>query len=176
LKYHQYSPVPRDKQEESSMAEGPNKTRTLNVGDAAPDFELRDENRQPWKLSDHRGKNVVLNFFPAAFSGVCSQQMPRIQEQRSMFGGDSVVVGISVDGVSALLAFKNQTGIEFPLLADFYPHGAVAEKYGVFLPVGVAERAVIGIDPEGKVKYINVNPILEVPDLEPCAVALGTKE
>lgn len=153
------------------MAEGNKETRTLKVGDEAPDFELRDENRQPFKLSDNRGKNVVLNFYPAAFSGVCSQQMPRIQEQKSMFGDDTVVVGVSVDGVAANKAFKDVTGIEFPLLSDFYPHGAVAEKYGVFLPVGVAERAVIGIDKDGKVAYINVNPILEVPDLTPCAIA-----
>jgi peroxiredoxin len=154
------------------MAEGNKETRTLKVGDEAPDFTLKDENRQDFKLSDQRGKKVVLNFFPAAFSGVCSQQMPRIEEQKALFGDDTVVVGISVDGVSAQKAFKQQTGIEFPLLADFYPHGEVAEKYGVFLPVGVSERAVIGIDGDGKVAYINVNPILEVPDLEPCAIAL----
>jgi peroxiredoxin (alkyl hydroperoxide reductase subunit C) len=154
------------------MAEGNKETRTLKVGDEAPEFELRDENRQPFKLSDQRGKNVVLNFYPAAFSGVCSMQMPKIQEQKTMFGDDTVVVGISVDGTAAQLAFKNQMGIDFPLLSDFYPHGAVAEKYGVLLPVGVAERAVIGIDKEGKVRYINVNPILEVPDLTPCAIAL----
>jgi peroxiredoxin len=153
------------------MAEGNKETRTLKVGDDAPDFEIRDEQRQPFKLSDQRGKNVVLNFFPAAFSGVCSQQMPRIQEQKAMFGDDTVVVGVSVDGGYALDAWKKMMEIEFPLLSDFYPHGAVAEKYGVLLPVGVAERAVIGIDKEGKVKYVNVNPILEVPDLTPCAVA-----
>jgi len=153
--------------------EGKTETRTLKVGDAAPDFELKDEQRQPFKLSDHRGKNVVLNFFPTAFSSVCSQQMPRIQEQKAMFGDDTVVVGVSVDSTTALNAWKSQMGIDFPLLSDFYPHGAVAEKYGVFLPVGVAERAVIGIDRNGTVRYIDVHPIVEVPDLTACSAALG---
>ena len=153
------------------MAEGNKETRTLKVGDEAPEFQLKDTNRQDFKLSDHRGKNVVLNFYPAAFSGVCSLQMPRIQEQKTMFGDDTVVVGISVDAPAANKVFAEQTGIDFPLLSDFFPHGAVAEKYGVFLPVGVAERAVIGIDKDGKIRYINVNPIIEVPDLTPCAIA-----
>ncbi|MEO8457077.1 MAG: redoxin domain-containing protein [Chloroflexota bacterium] len=153
------------------MAEGKNETRTLKVGDDAPDFELKDHNRQSFKLADQKGKNVVLNFFPAAFSGVCSLQMPSIEKEITMFGDDSVVVAISVDGTSALNAWSGILGTSFQLLSDFYPHGAVAEKYGVLLPVGVAERAVIGVDKHGKVAYINVNPILEVPDLAPCAIA-----
>lgn len=155
--------------------EGNTETRTLKVGDEAPDFELKDEKRNPFKLSDQRGKNVVLNFFPTAFSRVCSQQMPRIEEQKAMFGDDTAVVGISVDSTTAMDAWKTQMGIDFPLLSDFYPHGAVAEKYGVFLPVGVAERAVIGIDKDGAVRYIDVHPILDVPDLTACAVALDKK-
>ena len=154
------------------MAEERTETRTLKVGDEAPDFTVRDSAMQEFKLSDQRGKKVVLNFYPAAFSGVCSQQMPRIQEQKTIFGDDAVVVGISVDGPNANRVFAEQTGIDFPLLSDFYPHGAVAEKYGVLVPVGVAERAVIGIDPDGKVGYINVHPFTEVPDLEACAIAL----
>lgn len=152
--------------------EGKNETRTLKVGDAAPDFELKGTKGSKFKLSDERGKNVVLNFFPAAFSGVCSVQMPKIQEQKSMFGDDTVVVGVGVDNTWSLDAWANQLNVDFPILSDFYPHGAVAEKYGVLLPNGVAERAVIGIDTEGAVRYINVNPILEVPDLTPCAIAL----
>ncbi|MEX0683002.1 MAG: redoxin domain-containing protein [Dehalococcoidia bacterium] len=155
------------------MAEGKNETRTLKVGDDAPDFQLKGTGTTDFKLSEQRGHNVVINFFPSAFSAVCSLQMPRIQEQKSMFGDDTVVVGASVDGRWALNAWVNQLGIDFPILSDFYPHGAVAERYGVLLPNGVAERAVIGIDKNGKVAYINVNPIIEVPDLTPCSIALG---
>ena len=116
---------------------------------------------------------MVLAFFPAAFSPVCSQQMPRIQAQRSAFdASDAVVVGVSVDNTWALDAFAQQLGIDFPILSDFYPHGAVAEKYGVLLPNGVCERAVIGIDKQGTVRYIDVHPILEIPDAAECLAAL----
>lgn len=152
----------------------PDTTKTLKVGDPAPDFELKGTGKTEFKLSDAKGKNsVVLNFFPAAFSGVCSQQMPRIQKEKTMFGDDTLVFGVSVDNTWSLEAFAQQTGIDFPLLSDFWPHGAVAEKYGVLFPVGVAERAVIGIDKEGVVRYIDVHAILEVPELEACATALN---
>ena len=148
-------------------------TRTLKVGDQAPDFQLKGTGKTEFKLSDQRGKNVVLAFFPAAFSGPCSQQMPRIQAQKSDFdASDAVVVGISVDNTWALDAFAQQLGLEFPLLSDFYPHGAVAERYGVLRDNGVCERAVIGIDKQGTVRYIDVHPILEIPDATACLVAL----
>src|SRR5207249_2788956 len=73
------------------------KTETLNVGDEAPEFKLRSTGNTECKLSDQRGKNVVLNFFPAAFSGVCSQQMTNIEAEKGRFGDDTVVVGISVE-------------------------------------------------------------------------------
>lgn len=148
-------------------------TRTLKVGDPAPDFQLRGTGRIDFKLSDHRGKNVILAFFPSAFSPVCSNQMPHIQQEKAGFGPDTVVVAISVDGIWALEAFARQTGIDFPILSDYYPHGAVAEKYGVLLPSGAAERAVIGIDKQGIIRYIDVHPIAEIPELSACAAALG---
>jgi peroxiredoxin (alkyl hydroperoxide reductase subunit C) len=151
-------------------------TETLKVGDPAPDFELSGTGGVKFKLSEVRGqKNVVLNFFPAAFSGVCSQQMPRIQEQKQLFGEDTLVFGVSVDGRFALEAWAKQLGIDFPLLSDFWPHGEVAKKYGVLYPNGAAHRAVIGIDKDGIVRYIDDHAPLEVPDLESCAVALGKK-
>jgi mycoredoxin-dependent peroxiredoxin len=149
------------------------KTETLNVGDPAPDFKLKSTGNTEFKLSEQRGKNVVLNFFPAAFSGVCSNQMTNIEAERGRFGDDTIVVGISVDNTWSLEAFKKERGINFPLLSDFYPHGAIAQEYGVFYPNGVSHRAVIGIDKEGTVRYIDDHAVLEVPELESCAIALG---
>lgn len=147
-------------------------TATLKVGDPAPDFTLKGTNKTEFKLSDARGKNVVLNFFPAAFSPVCSNQVASIQAEKARFGDDTLVFGVSVDGPWALEAFKRERGIDFELLSDFYPHGAVAEKYGLLYPNGAAHRAVIGIDREGIIRYIDDHPPLEVPELEACAQAL----
>ena len=149
------------------------KTETLNVGDEAPEFKLRSTGNTEFKLSDQRGKNVVLNFFPAAFSGVCSQQMTDIEAEKGRFGDDTVVVGISVDNTWSLEAFKRERGIDFALLSDFYPHGAVSQQYGLLYPNGASHRAVIGIDKEGVVRYIDDHAPLEVPELESCAIALG---
>ena len=149
-------------------------TETLKVGDQAPDFKLKSTDKTEFKLSDLKGqKNVVLNFFPAAFSPVCSNQMTSIEAEKSKFGEDSILVGVSVDGTWALDTFKKQMGIDFPLLSDYYPHGEVAQKYGVLFPNGAAHRAVIGIDKEGTVRYIDDHAVLEVPELEACALALG---
>ncbi len=151
-----------------------NETRTLKVGDPAPDFTLRGAGNITFALSEHRGKNVVLVFFPAAFSPVCSQQMPQVQQEKVKLGeGDTVVAGVSVDGMWALNAWGQQLGIDFPLLADFFPHGAVSEKYGVLHQAGVSERAIVGIDGEGTVRYIDVSPAFtEIPDTGACLDAL----
>lgn len=148
------------------------KTETLHVGDPAPDFELKGTAKIDFKLSANRGKNVVLNFFPAAFSPVCANQITNIEANRKLFGGDTLVLGVSVDGTWALEAFARDRGIDFPLLSDYYPHGAVAQKYGLLYPNGAAHRAVIGIDKEGIVRYVDDHAPLEIPDLEACSVAL----
>lgn len=145
-----------------------NTTSTLKVGDEAPDFELRGTGGATFKLSDHRGKkNVVLHFFPAAFSTVCANQLPTVQQEKSNFAAaDTEVAGISVDNAWSLGAFAKQLGIDYPLLADFFPQGAVAQKYGVFLDkAGVSGRAIIVIDKQGKVRHIDVTPTpVEIPD------------
>ncbi len=141
-------------------------TSTLKVGDEAPDFELRGTSAT-FKLSDYRGKkNVVLHFYPAAFSPICAAQLPAVQKEKANFEqADAEVVGISTDPFFALLAFAKELGVDYPLLSDFFPHGAVSQKYGVYLEAaGVANRAIIVIDKQGKVRHIDVDQPVVVPD------------
>jgi peroxiredoxin (alkyl hydroperoxide reductase subunit C) len=148
------------------------RTETLKVGDPAPDFSLKGTNKTEFKLSDARGKNVVLNFFPAAFSPVCANQMTNIQAEKARFGDDTIVFGVSVDNTWTHEAFKRDRDIDFEILSDFYPHGEVSQKYGLLYPNGASHRAVIGIDKEGMIRYIDDHAPLEVPELEACALAL----
>ena len=144
-------------------------TPTLKVGDLAPDFTLPNSKNEKVTLSDYRGKkNVVLAFFPFAFSGTCSAQMPSYEAELARFQSyETEVIGVSADGRPALAAWAKQYQITFPLLSDFYPHGAVAQQYGVLHEAGMAERALFVIDKEGKIRWIHVHrPIVEAPDNE----------
>ncbi len=148
-----------------SLAETP----TLKVGDLAPDFTLPNANNEKVTLSDFRGKkNVVLAFFPFAFSGTCSAQMPSYEAELERFNNyDTQVIGVSVDSHYTLRAWAKQYQMTFPLLSDFYPHAAVAQKYGVVHELGMSERALFVIDKEGKIRWIHVHrPTTEVPDNE----------
>jgi len=148
-------------------------TETLKVGDIAPDFSLKGTSKTEFKLSEARGKNVVLNFFPAAFSPVCANQMTSIQAEKARFGEDTLVFGVSVDNTWTHEAFKRDRAIDFEILSDFFPHGEVAKTYGLLYPNGASHRAVIGIDKEGVIRYIDDHAPLEVPELEACALALS---
>jgi peroxiredoxin (alkyl hydroperoxide reductase subunit C) len=148
-------------------------TATLKVGDEAPDFELVSDpmTREKFKLSDYRGKNaVVINFVPAAFSGVCSQQLPLIEEKRADFEAQGAIpVVISVDNTWSLKAWKDQLGVEYPLLADFHPKGAVSQAYGVYIDqAGLANRVVVVVGKNGKVAWIQpTEKITDIPDYDP---------
>jgi peroxiredoxin len=144
-----------------------NSTKTLKAGDPAPDFELKTHTGESWKLSDRKGKSaVVLAFYPFAFSPTCSRQMPAIEGSLDKFGGyGAEVVGISIDSTYANKAWADASGgFSYPLLSDFYPHGAVAERYGILRAEGMSERAVFVIDREGIIRYIDVHKISESPD------------
>jgi peroxiredoxin len=144
-------------------------TSTLKVGDLAPDFTLPTAKGEKITLSDFRGKkNVVLAFFPFAFSSTCSAQMPSYEAELERFKSyDTEVIGVSADSRHALTAWAKQYQLTFPLLSDFYPHAAVAQKYGVMHELGMPERALFVIDKEGKIRWIHVHrPIGEAPDNE----------
>ena len=119
-------------------------TSTLKVGDAAPDFELAASptgDPGPFKLSDHRGSTVVINFVPAAFSPVCSNQLPIIEEKLGSLEG-AVAVAISTDNTWTLKAWREQAGVSYPVLSDFNPIGATAD--GVRRPAAGDEHGEPG--------------------------------
>ena len=150
-------------------------TKTLKVGDIAPDFTLQAANKEPWRLKDWRGKkNVVLAFVPFAFSGVCSTQLPSYEALLNRFkNADTAVVGISMDNIYALHAWQESMRTSFPLLADFYPQGQVVDLYGVRNPAGMPERALFVIDKVGVIRYIEVvHTPGEMPDNEDLFEAL----
>ena len=130
------------------------------VGDAAPDFELVNQFGEPVRLSSLRGRNVVMVFFPFAFSGICTGELCEIRDNLALFeDADAAVLGISVDSKFAQRAYAEKEGYAFDLLADFWPHGAVAEQYGVFDPEsGMAKRGTFIIDAGGVLRYVVVNP------------------
>jgi peroxiredoxin len=141
----------------------------VEVGDDAPDFELMDQDRQPVKLSSYRGqKNVVIVFYPIAFTSVCTGELCAIRDAIADFASDDVqTLAISVDNGPALKQFAEQQGYTFPLLADFWPHGATAQAYGVFDDrSGLAVRGTFIVDKQGKVAYKVVNAIPDARDHE----------
>jgi peroxiredoxin len=147
----------------------------VKVGDPAPDFKLPSVSGEEISLSQYRGKkHVVLSFVPAAWTPVCSDQWPGYNIVKQMFDeNDAVLLGITVDNIPTLYAWTRQMGhLWFPVLSDFWPHGAVAEKYGVLRSSGVSERALIFIDKNGTIQDIQVSDINVRPDLEQCATTL----
>jgi len=138
------------------------------VGDLAPDFELPSITGKKVRLSDYRGKsNVVISFVPAAWTPVCSDQWPGYNIAQEMFKEfDTVLIGISVDNTPSQYAWSEAMNtISFPVLSDFWPHGAVSESYGVLRSDGVSERALFILDKQGVIQYIDVHDINARPDL-----------
>ena len=145
----------------------------LKVGDRAPDFTLPAVRGDKVTLSQYRGKkNVVISFVPAAWTPVCSDQWPGYNIAQDFFDqNDAILLGITVDNIPTLYAWTNQMTMGggtlwFPVLSDFYPHGAVAKKYSVLRSAGVTERALFVIDKEGIIRYIDVHDINKRPHLE----------
>jgi len=134
----------------------------LQPGDTAPDFTLPATVGDKVTLSDYRGKkNVLLMFYPLDFSPVCSVENRECTEMLPTKGADDVqVLGISVDSLWSHKAFAAQNGITYPLLADFHPKGAVAEKYGVYLPEkGISARTAFVIGKDGRIRDVIASDI-----------------
>lgn len=132
----------------------------ISVGDVAPDFELTDQNGETVRLSDFRGdKNVLLVFYPMAFTGICTDEMCSLRDDNEDFSSDDVAMfSISCDSVPTLKKFAETEGITHRLLSDWWPHGKAATDYGVFLEdKGFATRGSFVIDKEGIVRWSVIN-------------------
>ncbi|MFE2756303.1 peroxiredoxin [Actinosynnema sp. NPDC059335] len=141
----------------------------VEVGAQAPDFTLNDYNKQPVTLSSFRGeRNVLLVFYPFAFSGICTGELCQVRDELAVYEDENVqVIGVSVDTPFSLKAWAAQEGYQFPLLSDFWPHGEVARTYGVFNEqAGLANRGTFLIDTAGVVRYAEVNAPGEPRDQE----------
>lgn len=148
----------------------------ISVGQPAPDFALKNQDGQEVKLSEFRGrKNVVLVFYPLDFSPVCTNEHQCMVGDMKRFEQlDAEVLGVSVDSFFTHKAFAEKLGIRYSLLADFHPRGAVAEKYGVYLPEkGISGRAITIIDKDGRVAWHKAYDIPVVPDVGEVAAALA---
>ena len=138
-----------------------NPRTALKPGVEAPDFSLATTPDQKVSLSDFRGRPVVLVFYPADWSPVCSDQLALYNELKPEFSEfKAQIIGISVDGVWCHLAFSKDRKLQIPLLADFEPKGAVARQYGVYRAKdGASERALFVIDAEGIIRWSYVSPV-----------------
>ncbi len=138
----------------------PSAINPLSAGTVAPDFTLKATPDQQISLSDLRGNTVILAFYPADWSGICSDQLALYQQilpEFASFGAQ--LLGISVDGLWCHKAFSENRNLTMPLLADFYPHGAVSELYGVFNnETGLSARSLFVIDKDGVIAWSYLAP------------------
>jgi peroxiredoxin len=149
---------------------------SVEAGQIAPDFTLLDQFGEQVTLSDYRGtKNVVLMFFPFAFTGRCTGELCSIRDRYIDFvNDDTIVLSVSCDTRHSLKAFAEQEGLTHPMLSDFWPHGAVSSAYGVFLgDKGFATRATFVIDKDGVVRWSVVNDPGEARNADDYAQALA---
>ncbi len=130
----------------------------LDVGDSAPDFTLKDQNNQEWTLSElNVDHNVLLVFFPLAFSGICTSELDQLRDHLAE-SAEVQVLALSVDSVFTLRAWSDQRGYAVSLLSDFWPHGTVAQDYGVFNDkTGFANRGTFLIGTDGVIRFAEMN-------------------
>ena len=149
---------------------------SIAVGQAAPEFTLKDQSMAEVKLADYRGKkNVVIMFYPLDWSPVCTNEHACVVNDMKKFDTlDAQVLGLSVDSAWSHKAYAEKMGIKYPLLADFNPKGAVAAQFGVYLAdKGITGRAIAIVDKTGKIAWFKNYDIPVVPDINEVAQALA---
>ena len=149
----------------------------LEVGTLAPDFTLKDQNNQDVTLSDYRGnKNVLIVFYPLAFTGICQGELCKVRDELPKFQNDAAeILAISVGPPPTHKIWAAEQGYVFPLLSDFWPHGETSRAYGVFdEEKGCAVRGTFIIDKEGVVRWTVVNALPDARDLTEYVKALDT--
>ena len=141
--------------------------KKVQEGKKAKDFFLKDQNGQDFHLSEYRGEKVLLSFHPLAWTSVCAKQMQTLEKNKRSFDKfNTVAVGLSVDSVPSKAAWAKSLRIKRTrLLADFWPHGGVAKSMGLLRAEGFSERANVIVDEAGKIIFVKVYPIRELPDI-----------
>lgn len=150
--------------------------KCIAVGDTAPDFALKDNRGNMIELSSFRGKKVLLSWHPLAWTSVCAEQMKSLEANLGEFEKyNTVPLGLSIDAYPSKNAWAKELGIAaVKLLADFWPHGGVAAAYGIFREAeGFSERANVILDESGKVIWVKVYDIPQLPDINEVLAALG---
>jgi peroxiredoxin len=139
------------------------------IGDKAKNFSLEDQDEQLFTLSDFKGKKILLSFHPLAWTSVCAEQMKSLENSKSAFDSlNTIAVGVSVDTVPSKKAWAKSLGIKNTrLLSDFWPHGKVADLYGIFRSKdGFSERANIIIDENQKIVFFKIYKLGQLPDIQ----------
>jgi peroxiredoxin len=146
------------------------------VGSPAPDFTLPDQHGAPTSLSSLRGRAALVVFYPFAFSGICTGELTDLREHVTDFQNDDVqLLAVSCDPVHALRAWSEDEAFGFPLLSDFWPHGAVASAYGVFDEMlGRADRGTFLVDRAGVVRWSVLNHPGQARDLDAYRAAIAS--
>ena len=148
--------------------------KVVSVGKKLKDFKLKDQTGQDFVLSDYRGKRVLLSFHPLAWTRVCGKQMQSLERNRKALDKlNTVAVGLSIDSVPSKAAWARSLKIKNTrLLSDFWPHGGVAKSLGILRTEGISERANIIVDEKGRVIFVKIYPIRQLPDIAEILAAL----
>jgi peroxiredoxin len=151
------------------------RTKPITVGETAPDFTLKDQDGNVFKLSEQKGKKVLLSFHPLAWTGVCTEQMKSLEANyKAITALNTIPVGLSVDPIPSKKAWADNMKLKnLRILSDFWPHGAVAKAYGLFREHGgTSERANVIVDEKGKAAWVKVYEISQLPPIDEVIAAL----